>query len=71
MIRGDTELLPGGLVDVFEFEEENAHAVKEGKSPCYSQACNFGNYQGFTGNGQLLVSSFLPGDNEGIDGRFN
>ena len=30
---GDTQLLPGGLVDVFEFEEENGEAVKEGKNP--------------------------------------
>jgi DNA-directed RNA polymerase subunit beta' len=30
---GDTNLLPGGLVDVFDFEEENAKAVAEGKRP--------------------------------------
>lgn len=30
---GDTTLLPGGLVDVFDFEEENAKAVAEGKRP--------------------------------------
>jgi len=24
---GDTSLLPGGLVDVFDFEEENAKAI--------------------------------------------
>ncbi|MGB9791427.1 MAG: DNA-directed RNA polymerase subunit beta', partial [Thermacetogeniaceae bacterium] len=30
---GDTELLPGGLVEVFEFEEENAKALAEGKEP--------------------------------------
>jgi DNA-directed RNA polymerase subunit beta' len=27
---GDTDLLPGGLVDVFEFEEENARVMAEG-----------------------------------------
>lgn len=27
---GDTQLLPGGLVDIFAFEEENAKAVAEG-----------------------------------------
>ncbi len=30
---GDTQLLPGGLVDVFEFEEENASVMKKGKQP--------------------------------------
>jgi len=27
---GDTELLPGGLIDIFEFEEENARVIKDG-----------------------------------------
>lgn len=30
---GDTELLPGGLIDVFDFEEENARALAEGGQP--------------------------------------
>ncbi len=30
---GDTTLLPGGLVDIFDFDEENAKAVAEGKRP--------------------------------------
>ncbi|MCX7748669.1 MAG: DNA-directed RNA polymerase subunit beta' [Clostridia bacterium] len=30
---GDTNLLPGGLVDVFDFDEENAKAIAEGKRP--------------------------------------
>ncbi len=30
---GDTELLPGGLVDIFRFEEENNKAVAEGGEP--------------------------------------
>ncbi|MFZ5592217.1 MAG: DNA-directed RNA polymerase subunit beta', partial [Bacillota bacterium] len=30
---GDTDLLPGGLVDQFEFEEENARVVAEGGEP--------------------------------------
>ncbi|SHM21816.1 DNA-directed RNA polymerase subunit beta' [Caldanaerovirga acetigignens] len=30
---GDTELLPGELVDIFEFEEINEHAKQEGKKP--------------------------------------
>ncbi|NLD50931.1 MAG: DNA-directed RNA polymerase subunit beta', partial [Clostridiaceae bacterium] len=30
---GDTDLLPGGLVDIFDFEEENAKVVAQGKVP--------------------------------------
>jgi len=30
---GDTNMLPGGLVDMFDFEEENAKAVAEGLKP--------------------------------------
>ncbi len=30
---GDTELLPGGLIDAFELEDENARAIAEGKKP--------------------------------------
>ena len=30
---GDTDLLPGSLVDVFEFEEENARVTAEGGEP--------------------------------------
>ncbi|MDN5294219.1 MAG: DNA-directed polymerase subunit beta [Eubacteriales bacterium] len=30
---GDTDLLPGGLVDLFDFEEENARVIKEGGTP--------------------------------------
>ncbi len=39
---GDTELLPGGLVDVFEFEEENARVVKEGKQPATAKPAILG-----------------------------
>lgn len=31
--QGDTELLPGGLIDVFDFEEENARIIAEGLTP--------------------------------------
>ncbi len=34
---GDTDLLPGGLVDVFEFEEENARVMAEGKQPAIAK----------------------------------
>jgi DNA-directed RNA polymerase subunit beta' len=34
---GDTELLPGGLVDLFELEEENARVTQEGGRPAVAQ----------------------------------
>jgi DNA-directed RNA polymerase subunit beta' len=34
---GDTKLLPGGLVDIFDFEEENARVVAEGKKPAVAK----------------------------------
>ncbi|MGI6405954.1 MAG: DNA-directed RNA polymerase subunit beta' [Syntrophaceticus sp.] len=34
---GDTELLPGGLIDTFELEEENAKVVAEGLKPATSK----------------------------------
>ncbi|KGK91021.1 DNA-directed RNA polymerase subunit beta' [Desulfosporosinus sp. HMP52] len=30
---GDTSLLPGGLIDVFDFQDENAQAIAEGGEP--------------------------------------
>ena len=39
---GDTTLLPGGLVDVFDFEEENAKAVAEGKRPAVGKRALLG-----------------------------
>ncbi|MCO1602644.1 DNA-directed RNA polymerase subunit beta' [Desulfosporosinus nitroreducens] len=30
---GDTSLLPGGLIDVFDFQDENARAIAEGGEP--------------------------------------
>ena len=39
---GDTDLLPGGLVDVFEFEEENARVMAEGGEPATAKAVLLG-----------------------------
>ena len=39
---GDTNLLPGGLVDLFDFEEENAKAVAEGKRPAVGKRALLG-----------------------------
>ncbi|AQS57956.1 DNA-directed RNA polymerase subunit beta' [Desulforamulus ferrireducens] len=34
---GDTELLPGGLIDVFEFEEENRKVIEQGGEPAVAK----------------------------------
>jgi DNA-directed RNA polymerase subunit beta' len=39
---GDTDLLPGGLVDAFEFEEENARVVEEGGEPATAKPALLG-----------------------------
>jgi DNA-directed RNA polymerase subunit beta' len=39
---GDTSLLPGGLVDMFEFEEENSKAIAEGLRPAVGKVTLLG-----------------------------
>jgi DNA-directed RNA polymerase subunit beta' len=34
---GDTDMLPGGLVDIFEFEKENDRVVAEGGQPAFAK----------------------------------
>jgi DNA-directed RNA polymerase subunit beta' len=34
---GDTDMLPGGLIDIFEFERENERVVEEGGQPAYAK----------------------------------
>ncbi|HHY81706.1 MAG TPA: DNA-directed RNA polymerase subunit beta', partial [Clostridiales bacterium] len=34
---GDTDLLPGGLVDIFEFERENERVIAEGGMPAQAK----------------------------------
>ncbi|MFY9377246.1 MAG: DNA-directed RNA polymerase subunit beta' [Peptococcia bacterium] len=39
---GDTKLLPGGLIDVFEFEDENARVLAEGGEPATAKSVLLG-----------------------------
>jgi DNA-directed RNA polymerase subunit beta' len=39
---GDTDLLPGGLVDAFEFEDENQRVVAEGGEPAVAKSALLG-----------------------------
>jgi DNA-directed RNA polymerase subunit beta' len=40
--QGDTSLLPGGLIDIFEFEEENSAVIAEGGEPATARAVLLG-----------------------------
>ena len=65
--KGDTEFLPGTMVDVLEFEEVNEQLDAEGKEPATWRADYAWYYKGISGNRLLPVSRFLPGDNKGSD----
>jgi len=39
---GDTDLLPGGLIDIFEFEDENDRVIAEGGEPATAKAVLLG-----------------------------
>ena len=41
---GDTELLPGGLVDYFAFQEANAKALEQGLEPAAGKPVTVGNH---------------------------
>jgi DNA-directed RNA polymerase subunit beta' len=51
---GDTELLPGGLVDTFDFKEENERVVKAGGEPADAKPVLLG-----ITKASLAVESFL------------
>jgi DNA-directed RNA polymerase subunit beta' len=54
---GDTSLLPGGLIDIFEFEEENAFVEAQGGEPATARPVLFRDYKGFAGYRFLPVSA--------------
>ena len=61
--NGDTEFLPGTLVDVLEFGEVNENLERR-KETGRRKADNAWYYQSFSGNRFLPVSGILPGDNK-------
>ena len=65
--NGDTEFLPGTLVDVLEFEEVNEKLEKEGKDTGRRKTGYAWYYQSISGNRFLPVSSILPGNNKSPD----
>ena len=68
--NGDSEMLPGVLVDALDFEDTNEKLVEEGKEPAGQTGITW-YYQGFPCNELLLISSILPGDNKSSYGSCN
>ena len=64
---GDTNLLPGSLVDIFRFEQANMETIQNGGRPAIAKRMPAGYYQGISGNGELPVRRFLPGDDPRAD----
>ena len=65
--NGDTEFLPGTLVDILDYEDTNEEMLAEGKEPAEGKQCHPWYHEGFSCNELLPVSSILPGNDEGSD----
>ena len=59
---GDTELLPGELVDRFDYEEVNAQVLAEGGEPATAQTCCSASPRRRLNTEQLPGRGLLPGD---------
>lgn len=66
---GDTKMLPGSVVDIAQFEDENDEVMAEGKEPAPRTSDPPRDHQSFPGNRFLPVSCFLPGNDEKPDRR--
>ena len=64
---GDTNMLPGGLVDVFDFGSRKCEVIAEGLRPASAQTRPAGHYQGIACHGIVPVGCILPGDHKGVD----
>ena len=62
---GDTEFLPGDLVDRKRFEEKNAEVVESGGEPASARPILHGDHEGLAGHGLVARGGLLPGDHPG------
>ena len=62
---GDTELLPGELVERSRFESENRRVVAEGGTPASGRPGADGYHEGVARDGVVAVGGVLPGDDPG------
>ena len=63
---GDTELLPGELIDVFEFEDLNNEMIKAGKTPAKGRRVLLGITKASLAT-ESFISSFFPRDHKSAD----
>ena len=66
---GDTDLLPGELVERPRFEEMNRGVVEEGGTPAVRPAGADGHHQGLAGHRVVAVGGLVPGDHPGAHRR--
>ena len=66
---GDTELLPGELVERPRFEELNRAVVNEGGTPASGRPVAHGHHEGVAGHRVVAVGGLLPGDDAGAHRR--
>ena len=64
---GDTELLPGELVERATFEQANREALERGGDPGQRPARAARHHQGVAGHRVVAVGGLLPGDHPGAD----
>jgi DNA-directed RNA polymerase subunit beta' len=70
---GDTDLLPGQLVDRVVLERENARVKKEKgkKEQATLRAADPRDHEGLAGHRVVPLGRLLPGDDEGADRRLD
>ena len=66
---GDTEFLPGELVERGPFEAENRRVVSEGSDAGGRSSGAHGHHQGLAGDRVVAVGGLLPGDHPGAHRR--
>ena len=64
-------MLPGSLVDIFEFETKNEQVMMDGGEPASAQRILLGITKASLATNLVPFSGILPGNNKGIDGRGN
>ena len=67
--NGDTELLPGQLVDKIVLERENTRVKKDEEGAGDLRAADPRDHEGVARDGVLPLGRVLPGDDEGADRR--
>ena len=66
---GDTEFLPGDLVDRRRFEETNAEIVENGGAPASGASGAARDHEGVARHGLVAVGGLVPGDHAGAHRR--